>query len=1137
MPPRGRFPSCVASPSTVGDSPVEAVLVLAEIEKVLLLCDGSLLLVDSLLDQQLKKLGFAKGVSEIAKRIVSSESDCSDLRSIAASNSESSTANQRILQRLDSSNNVFAIVLGGKKIVLKELVFGSDSRPGKNEGVLSGVNGSLVVRSVSVGDSPVESVLVLPEIGKVLLLCDGCLLLVDSLLDQQLKKLGFAKGGDVQLPYMVQKELETLLDESGHLLALAFLYASKGMSSKALSIWRILARNYSSGLWQDPAADNDLQSSPVNMLSGREIAATEASKILEDLSDQDLVLQHLGWLLDMYLDPQNGKEPMFNAAVHLLHSHGESLDPLHVLEIVHNLSRAVYDLQDGRKGLVRCRSTMRHSVDLVMPTSGLSSLQCTRTTWSVTSLPSSDGENAASDRDQTADAALTGRKDASHRPSEDTVAAPTVDPSFRMDKKHYESRHDRCEELVDPDDSPRAVDEDTGLNGVDKSSKHDGRDKDRKRSSRAEDKDRDKDHRYKDRERSKKTSDDVSTDLDKEHLKYNERGLEKRNEKEIKRRTEKIERRIRSAIGGEILIKKEARENRDRERERPKDKEREKENEKLKDREKLRENDKDIDKKKGRDNAKEREAGQGKERSRERDGASKEDMQDDPGWSKDDKMLMSREYDGHNNVLASSFDGDQKNAERSSTGGHTSTSELRERIMKMKEGRTSKSEAGSEILSWVNKTHDLAGVKVLDGLDKVMEGGAVVLTLKHQSILAYGDINNEVDMLENVEIGEQKRRDDAYKAAKKPAGIYSDKFNDDPMVEKKMLPQYDEPMDEGVTLDNRGHFSGEAEKKLEEDKLDIKALEEEAIAEGLGVGDLGSRNDSRRKAREEQERHEAEMRSAAYQLAYAKADEASKALQLGQSNPASNEDVDDVMVDEEDDLHKSIDRARKLALKKQKNAVVGPEAIARLATTLKSNQMTDDQNAATEEGQEGKVVFTEIEEFVWGLQFDEDANKADTEDVFKDEDDAIAATLEERGDTDAGLTEANETVKDEDTSMEDAKEVTPDEIIHEAPVGKGLSGDGKKKEKNKDKDMDRFKDIRIERTDEFGRIMTPKEAFRVISHRFHGKGPGKMKQEKRMKQYQEELKLKQNEEFRYTFIIRREDEGNSGSAQVAIPRS
>ena len=39
--------------------------------------------------------------------------------------------------------------------------------------------------------------------------------------------------------------------------------------------------------------------------------------------------------------------------------------------------------------------------------------------------------------------------------------------------------------------------------------------------------------------------------------------------------------------------------------------------------------------------------------------------------------------------------------------------------------------------------------------------------------------------------------------------------------------------------------------------------------------------------------------------------------------------------------------------------------------------------------------------------------------------------------------------------------------------------------------------------------MTPKEAFRIISHKFHGKGPGKMKLEKKIKKYQEELKSKQ----------------------------
>ncbi|KAK2975926.1 hypothetical protein RJ640_007404 [Escallonia rubra] len=45
------------------------------------------------------------------------------------------------------------------------------------------------------------------------------------------------------------------------------------------------------------------------------------------------------------------------------------------------------------------------------------------------------------------------------------------------------------------------------------------------------------------------------------------------------------------------------------------------------------------------------------------------------------------------------------------------------------------------------KHQDLTGFKVHHGLDKVMEGGAVVLTLKDQSIVADGVINQDVDML------------------------------------------------------------------------------------------------------------------------------------------------------------------------------------------------------------------------------------------------------------------------------------------------------------------------------------------------------------------------------------------------------
>lgn len=62
-----------------------------------------------------------------------------------------------------------------------------------------------------------------------------------------------------------------------------------------------------------------------------------------------------------------------------------------------------------------------------------------------------------------------------------------------------------------------------------------------------------------------------------------------------------------------------------------------------------------------------------------------------------------------------------------------------------------------------------------------------------------------------------------------------------------------------------------------------------------------------------------------------------------------------------------------------------------------------------------------------------------------------------------------------------------------------------------DGDADAVKEIVIERRDEFGRIMTPKEAFRRLSHKFHGKGPGLKKQEKRMRRYLQELKMKKME--------------------------
>lgn len=653
---------------------------------------------------------------------------------------------------------------------------------------------------------------------------------------------------------------------------------------------------------------------------------------------------------------------------------------------------------------------------------------------------------------------------------------------------------------------------------------------------------------------------------------------------------------------------RESERDRGRDRDRGKDREREPERERDKERERR---DRDKERNRNRDKNKEKERAEREDREREK--------------------LKGKDRGEDDADLSKGNEGDQKKGvDPPGESEQASTYELRERIARVKEERLKdKKEGGilddnddaSEILSWVGKSRKLegkgqaekekalrlaraldeqdniladngddddeeeedklqgdhlSGVKVLHGLDKVIEGGAVVMTLKDQSILADGDINEEADMLENTEIGEQKQRDEAYKAAKKK-GTYDDKFNDDSLSKKAMLSHYDDPMeDEGVTLDEVGRFTGEAEKKLEElrkrieggyvqkktedltsaskmasdyytpdemlqfkkpkkkkslrkkEKLDLDALEAEAIASGLGAADLGSRNDARRQsAREEEQKADAEKRSNAYQAAIAKAEEASKALRQEKNMLGKLAEGEELVFGEDyEDLQKSLEQARKLALRKQEEtAASSPLAVSELAT---ANKGQGDADAAEGDTQQNKVVITEMEEFVWGLQLNEETRKPEAEDVFMDEDDDAMPSGTLAKDDTSGLAVVKEVTDIEDTVKDEEEEVKPDEVVHEVAVGKGLAGalkflqergtlnegtdwGGRTTDKKKSKLVgieDGPKEIRIERHDEFGRVMTPKEAFRDLSHKFHGKGPGKMKLEKRQKKYHDELKAK-----------------------------
>ncbi|KAK7866845.1 hypothetical protein R5R35_006019 [Gryllus longicercus] len=60
------------------------------------------------------------------------------------------------------------------------------------------------------------------------------------------------------------------------------------------------------------------------------------------------------------------------------------------------------------------------------------------------------------------------------------------------------------------------------------------------------------------------------------------------------------------------------------------------------------------------------------------------------------------------------------------------------------------------------------------------------------------------------------------------------------------------------------------------------------------------------------------------------------------------------------------------------------------------------------------------------------------------------------------------------------------------------------------KEKDSYKpNVKLDYIDDDGRVLNAKEAFRYLSHKFHGKGPGKNKVEKRMKKNEQEGLMKQ----------------------------
>ena len=245
----------------------------------------------------------------------------------------------------------------------------------------------------------------------------------------------------------------------------------------------------------------------------------------------------------------------------------------------------------------------------------------------------------------------------------------------------------------------------------------------------------------------------------------------------------------------------------------------------------------------------------------------------------------------------------------------------------------------------------------------------------------------------------------------------------------------------------------------------------------------------------------------------------------------------DVEEEEDDELARALARSRNMANKAARSApedVVAQVAARRAADAARAE-------AAAPELPDESLVFTDMSEFVQGI----DARRGE-----EDEDDEDDAEANEMPDAPPSPPPPPP-MGDDDEEMPDVPPPPPppgaeeDAPVSEAPVlaekhivKQGLASTlALLKEKAQLDDAnstrwsgrandlkDRFDKqhvleahaaddavvdgykfgFKLDRFDEFGRKLTPKEAFRELCHRFHGIEPGKMKREKRLRQYQEE---------------------------------
>eukprot|EP01091_Cochliopodium_minus_P019550 TRINITY_DN824_c0_g3_i1.p1 TRINITY_DN824_c0_g3~~TRINITY_DN824_c0_g3_i1.p1 ORF type:complete len:675 (-),score=312.37 TRINITY_DN824_c0_g3_i1:105-2129(-) len=238
---------------------------------------------------------------------------------------------------------------------------------------------------------------------------------------------------------------------------------------------------------------------------------------------------------------------------------------------------------------------------------------------------------------------------------------------------------------------------------------------------------------------------------------------------------------------------------------------------------------------------------------------------------------------------------------------------------------------------------------------------------------------------------------------------------------------------------------------------------------------------------------------------------------------ASNQPIEDEMNDE---LYETLSKSRKRKnieqIKLESNSGGSVVNVAETILQRKNKQKMEKKEKKEKEKGKG-LTFTSTTEFVRGLEVED----------FPEEVVQIKKEKEEEDVKPVVKIKKEENVNDNVPSIiekDDKMDESGDEEVEDDNDSGGLGLASvlnmlKKKGEGKDDSLlvaSRFSDptyikkeiysfeedgIDLRKFDEFNRLLTPKEAFRDLSHRFHGKGSGKTKSEKRLRKYHQQLQM------------------------------